>query len=185
MERLVVQVVLDIIYRLRAGQSVRAIARDLGHSRDTVRKYRDLAQVKGYLDADRVPPDDAASLGELGPVIAPSNNNVSTVEPYRGVVKELLEAGVEMVAIHGRLTKNYGYTGSYSSVRRFVGQLLPKHKEVVVRIETPPGAQVQVDFGGSGGREPAEEMPHEDRRHDVRGKTAVTGDMQKAAGIGA
>lgn len=46
MERLIVQVVLDIIYRLRAGQSVRVIARDLGHSRDTVRKYRDLAQAK-------------------------------------------------------------------------------------------------------------------------------------------
>jgi len=45
-ERLIVQTVLDIIYRLRAGQSVRVIARDLGHSRDTVCKYRDLAQAK-------------------------------------------------------------------------------------------------------------------------------------------
>jgi len=60
----VLQVLLDVIHRLRAGQSMRAIARGLGHSRDTVSKYRDLAEAKGYLDADRGLPDAAASLGK-------------------------------------------------------------------------------------------------------------------------
>lgn len=150
MERLRVQIILDIIYRLRSGQSVRAIARDIGHSRETVRKYRDLAEAEGYLDADRELPDTVANFGGLGPAIRVSNSNVSSVEPYRDVVKGLVDQGVEMVAIHRRLVRNHGYTGSYTSVRRFVRHLKPKGKEVVVRMETVPGAQAQVDFGGAG-----------------------------------
>jgi transposase len=98
----------------------------------------DLAEAKGYLDADRELPDAAANFGGLGPAIRVSNNNVSTVEPYRDVVKSLVDQGVEMVAIHRRLLKNHGYTGSYTSVRRFVRHLKPNGREVVVRIETAP-----------------------------------------------
>jgi transposase len=72
------------------------------------------------------------------------------------VVEGLLGQGVEMVAIHQRLCRHHGYQGSYSSVRRFVRQLRPRRREVVVRIETPPGEQAQVDFGGAGKmRDPA------------------------------
>lgn len=31
-----------------------------------------------------------------------------------------------------------------------MAHLRPRNKEVVVRIETPPGQQAQVDFGGAG-----------------------------------
>lgn len=78
-----------------------------------------------------------------------ARNNISTVEPYREVARSLVEQGVEMVAIHSRLVSNHGYTGSYSSVRRFVSHLRPKD-DVVIRIETPPGREAQVDFGSAG-----------------------------------
>jgi transposase-like protein len=68
MERLSVQIIVDIVYRLRAGQSVRAICRDLGHSRRTVRRYRKLAAAKGYLDPSRPLPDPAEVLARLEPV---------------------------------------------------------------------------------------------------------------------
>jgi len=151
MERLSVHLIVDIVYRLRAGQSVRAICRDLGHARRTVRRYRKLAVAKGYLDASRPLPDPTEVLAGLKMVSSsPPTSNTSTVEPYRGVVQGLLTQGVEMVAIHQRLVRHHGYGGSYSSVRRFVHHLRPRHQQVVVRLESAPGQCAQVDFGGAG-----------------------------------
>ncbi len=156
MERLSVHLIVDIVYRLRAGQSVRAICRDLGHSRGTVRRYRNLAKKRGYLDPARPLPEPGEVLAQLEPTGSPPSSNVSSVEPYREVVQGLLTQGVEMVAMHQRLCRHHGYTGSYSSVRRFVHHLRPRGKEVVVRLERPPGQCAQVDFGGAGKlRDPA------------------------------
>lgn len=150
MERLRVQVIADIIYRLKAGQSERSIAKDLGCARGTIRRYHDWAKEKGYLDSDLPLPDLRDVQAELGPITSVRASNVSTVEPYREVVENLLSQGVEMVAIHRRLVRSHGYTGSYSSIRRFVAGIRPSGKTAVVRIETEPGAEAQVDFGSAG-----------------------------------
>ena len=57
MERLNLNSISEIVYRLRRGQSERAIAKDLGHSRHTVRRYHYLAEAKGYLDRWRGVPE--------------------------------------------------------------------------------------------------------------------------------
>lgn len=149
MERLNLNSICDIVYRLRRGQSERGIAKDLGHSRHTVRHYHYLAGEKGYLDLHRAVPEPEELLRELGP--APSAPVVvSTVEPYRSVVEDLLKANVEMATIHSRLVREHGYTGSYSSVKRFVRRLRPNEPQVCLRMETLPGREAQVDFGGAG-----------------------------------
>jgi Mn-dependent DtxR family transcriptional regulator len=53
MERIHMNLYLEIIYRLRAGESERSISRDLGISRPTVHKYRLKAVLEGYLDHQR------------------------------------------------------------------------------------------------------------------------------------
>jgi len=55
-----------------------------------------------------------------------------------------------MATIHSRLVREHGYSGSYSSVKRFVRRLRPNEPQVCLRIETPPGREAQVDFGGVG-----------------------------------
>jgi len=150
MERLRVQVIADIIYRLRTGQSQRSIARDLGYARDTIRHYHTWAKEKGYIDSDLPLPELSELSAELGPITNIRKSNISTVEPYRQIVEKLMDQGVEMAAIHRRLVKNYGYTGSYTSVRRFITNIKPKEKTAVARIETEPGAEAQVDFGSIG-----------------------------------
>jgi len=139
----------EILYRLRARQSIHAIAADLGHSRDTIRRYARWGEANGYLDPRQPLPDQATLAAALGEPTAPSHMT-STVEPYRAVVKALLDQGVEMQAIYHRLRDAHGYQGSYSSVRRFVHRLQPRTPDVVVRVETPPGHQAQVDFGSAG-----------------------------------
>jgi transposase len=51
-------------------------------------------------------------------------------------------------ALHDWLAQEHGYTGSYKSVLRFVRRLYPKPRlRPRRRVETPPGAQAQVDWG--------------------------------------
>ncbi len=139
----------DLIHRLRLGQSERAITADLGLARLTVRKYHARARAAGLLEAARPLPSEAELARLLGPAGAPPRT-ASTVEPYRAVVEELLAQGVEQMTIFDRLRKPHGYTGSYSSVRRFVAHLRPPEQRVTVRVQTGPGEEAQVDFGGAG-----------------------------------
>jgi len=149
MERLRVTDILDIVHRLRSGQSERGIVRDTGFARNTIRDYHKLARRHGFLDHDKELPEPAVVLKALGEAPRPPQST-SSVEPYRAVVESLLSAGVEMVAIHQRLVEDHGYTGSYSSIRRFAAKLRPKETKAFVRIETPPGQEAQVDFGSVG-----------------------------------
>ncbi len=149
MERLHMNHLRDIIHRLRAGESERRIARDLHLSRPTVHKYHQMAKQQGYLQPHTPLPSDASLLAVLGPGPQPPQIP-STLEPYRQVIQTLHNQGVERVAIWQRLRDNYGYTGSYSSVRRFVSHLEPPSPEAFTRVHTAPGEEMQVDFGAVG-----------------------------------
>src|SRR5207253_5981918 len=135
--RLHVHYLRELVHRLRAGSSQRAIAHDLGLARMTVQKYAQLAAAAGYLDASQPLPDAADLIARLGPPPQPPRTP-SSVEPYRAQVEQLLADGVEMMTIFDRIGAR-GYTGSYSSIRRFVHTLQPATAKVVVRVHTAPG----------------------------------------------
>ena len=149
MERLNVDRIRDLIYRLRASESERRISRDTGIARRTVHKYRQWANEQGYLDLARPLPDLPALLEDLGDAPQPPRQD-SSLEPYEAVVRELLDQGCQMTVIHARLRSNYGYTGSYSSVRRYVHRIRPLEPQVTVRVTSAPGEELQVDFGSVG-----------------------------------
>lgn len=149
MERIHMNHLHDLIRRLRAGESERRIARDMKLSRPTVHKYHELARQQGYLEKEAVVPKDETLQGVLGP--GPQAPKIaSSLEGYGEVVKTLRKQGVEMVAIWQRLKDNYGYPGSYSSVRRFVAHLEPEEVEAYTRVHSPAGEEMQVDFGAVG-----------------------------------
>lgn len=139
----------EILRRVQAGQSDRAIARDTGIHRKTVARYRVWAEEQGLLSSPLPSLADLHRLLEETMPAPPPPQNSSTVEPYREVVEKLRQQGVEIAAIHQRL-KERGYSGSYSAVYRFVRTLAPIAPEVTVRVETPPGQEAQVDFGYAG-----------------------------------
>ena len=66
MERIHMNHLRELIYRLRAGESQRRIAQDLSMSRTTVSKYRTWAKAQGYLDATQPLPDDATLAAAFG-----------------------------------------------------------------------------------------------------------------------
>ena len=139
----------EILYRVQQGQSDRGISRDLKMTRKTVKKYRKWAVQQGLLDGELPSVAELQQrLEETLPESAPPQQ-VSSVEPYREQVVAWRAQNVEMAAIHQRLTEQ-GFTGSYMAVWRFVQRLEPSEPEAVVRVETPPGNEAQVDFGYAG-----------------------------------
>jgi len=149
MERIHMNHLRDLIRRLRAGESERRIALDMQISRPTVHKYHELAKREGYLEAGTEIPADETLQSVLGPGPQPPKI-ASSVEQFGEVVKTLRRQEVEMVAIWQRLRDNYGYSGSYSAVRRFVHQLEPQKPGAFARVQTAPGQEMQVDFGEVG-----------------------------------
>ena len=60
---------------------------------------------------------------------------------------QLGEAPVNLAALHGWLQSEHGYAGSLRSVQRYVGEVYPPPPQRARRrVETPPGAQAQVDW---------------------------------------
>ncbi len=141
--------VREILRQIRAGESDRAIGRNLSINRATVKKYRAWAQGEGLLEGE-LPPIETLQAGlaarrEAG--LAPQQS--SSVAGYREQVKTWRAAGVRMKAIYARLQEQ-GFAGSYSAVRRFVRHLEPDPVDVTVRVERAPGEEAQVDFGYAG-----------------------------------
>jgi transposase len=149
MERIHMNHIRDLVHRLQAGESERRIAGDMQVSRQTVHKYHEIAEKEGYLGKGAVLPDDEVLQKVLGPGPKPPKI-ASSIEPYGEVVKTLRKQKVEMVAIWQRLRDNYGYTGSYSAVRRFIAHLEPEEVEAYARVHTAAGEEMQVDFGSVG-----------------------------------
>ena len=140
----------EILRRLHLGEPDRRIARDLGISRNTVARYRVWAGRHGVLEGGLLP-EPAAVAGLLAP--APTERSAheqSLVEPWRERVLALHERGVEGQAIWQLLVEEHGFTGSYSSVKRFLRRLAPGRTRATLRLEVSPGEEAQVDFGYAG-----------------------------------
>jgi len=139
----------EVLRHIQAEPSDRAVHRQTGVHRQTVKRYRDWAAAQGLLGDSLPPIEELQALLEATMPNPPPPQNVSLVAPYRDIVEQLHKEGVEMAAIHQRL-KERGYTGSYSSVRRFVRAIDPRLPEATVRVERKPGEEGQVDFGYAG-----------------------------------
>ncbi|MBD3222350.1 IS21 family transposase [bacterium] len=142
--------VRELIRRLRAGQTNRAIAREMGVARKTAAKYRSVAAAEGLLTG-ALP--DASSLdrlleGRMAESALP--RQPWKAAPYRSVIEDLRGQGVEIKALHARLREDHGFEGSYSALRRYVVHLEQTAPRGYVRLETPAGQEAQVDFGSAG-----------------------------------
>lgn len=145
--RMDVMDVREIVRRLRMKQKVKEIVRDLGVARQTVKKYRKLALEHGWLGGAEMPtPAQIAAATEAAPgplVTGPP----SGVQPHHQKIMRLHAEGVSATVIHRLLGEQDGFGGGYSSVQRHIlrhGAAVP---EGFVRVEVPPGAEAQVDFG--------------------------------------
>ena len=114
----------------RQGKGIRAIAKELNISRNTVRRYlRDVAKTRQYKQRQARP---------------------SKLEPFQAYLRQRIEAAkphwIPAIVLF-REIQAQGYQGKEGILKNYIRQFKPKTAtEPVVRFETPPGQQMQVDF---------------------------------------
>jgi transposase len=78
---------------------------------------------------------------------APRHNQPSLTHPHEGRIKQWVEQGIQATTIFEALVTQFGFTGSYSSVRRRVRSLQGKTPKATCVLDFAPGEAAQVDFG--------------------------------------
>jgi len=116
------------MYELKGnGQSIRGIARELGISRNTVRRYLRASEI---------------------PKAKPRPRRGSKLDPYKEYVDERLSHGVDNCVVLLRGIRERGYTGGYTILKDYVAPSRQRwNRAATMRYETEPGEQAQIDFG--------------------------------------
>lgn len=136
----------QILVRMRFGDSDRALAKAGLIGRPKAKALRRLAEGKGWLDPARPLPEDAV-LAEALPQPRQRSSSVSSVEPFRDKVEQWVAQEIPCRAIHQVLKREHQYTGSYSSVYRFVQSVKPSQPKATMPLEFAAGDAAQIDFG--------------------------------------
>jgi transposase len=120
---------------LEQGRSKEALARELGISRRTIYHWIQTGQLDRDLD------DEAVHYRPRLPV-------PTKLDPYKPLIAERLAEFPDLTAV--RLfeeARAAGYEGGYTQLKVYVRQVRPRPAaDPVVRFETAPGQQAQVDF---------------------------------------
>jgi transposase len=121
------------------------------------------ASQAGEVTPDRTPPKPASQAEEVtadsggesaGETPAKSevkpgqSSSASACEPYRETIEVGLSRGRNAKAIWQDLVDGHGFPGDYQSVKRFIRKFRGSQSpEACAVIETPPGEELQVDYG--------------------------------------
>ena len=116
----------------KQGRNVSEIAREVGCSRTTVYEY----------------------LGGKQPVYE-KKGKPGKLDPYKRYIADKLETSLLYTAQRLlREVKELGYQGSHTILREFVREIKEiETKEAIIRFETSPGKQAQIDWGEVKGKE--------------------------------
>jgi transposase len=116
------------------GRSQRAVARDFGLSRETVRKMLQYAVPPGY---QRQQPIKRPKLGPwVGAIDAILEDDKQRPAKQRHTAKRIFE----------RLKEDHGFTGGYTIVKDYVRSAELHSREMFIPLTHAPG-EAQVDFG--------------------------------------
>lgn len=151
----------------RLGWSNRAINKETGIHRATIKRYHCEFQNVPKVPTDTIPAelqsvpnapadsspssklaaDENATIVEVIPqAILPQTNSVA-LQPHRSFIRDEIALGLTAQRIYQDLVEKGGYSGSYDSVKRYTRKLRKKYPEWFERLPTSPGREVQVDFG--------------------------------------
>jgi len=121
---------------------------ELAHNGDDSKAARAPTGSGWSKPATKAPPGSLEiDIGHQADPVEPHGGPTSRCEPFREIIKGKLEQELTAKRIHQDLIADYGFPGSYYSVRRFVRRLGKANPLPFRRMESAPGDQAQVDFG--------------------------------------
>lgn len=154
-----------IIGLLEQKWSYRRISRELCVDRETVARYDRLRL--NVSNPAIVPPGSDLSE-EANPAISTSGSEafmkdmvfiqtsghppgrLSQCAPFKDTIQKKLDGGLSAQRVWQDMVSEEGFTGSYSSVKRFVHKLGASTPLPFRRMECEPAEEAQVDFGSGG-----------------------------------
>lgn len=148
----------ELVRLHRQGLKTREVARLLGMSPNTERRYREALAPSGILKGD---PADIPELEALKSIVrehlplTTPEHQLSSVEEWRERTESLRSDGLGPRAIYDRLrVEESGFRGSLSAIKRLCLRLAsedgPQADDVAIPVETVAGEVAQVDFGYAG-----------------------------------
>ena len=152
-ERIDMHRLQELVRLHRLGHGHRAVARLLGMSPNTERRYRDILQAHGLLQGE---PQSLPALEFLQAQVRAARPapppTPSSLEVYSTEVRELLFRGKMPQAIYDQLRQKYPeLQGKRSALKRLCARLKKelgvRPEDVRIPVETGPGEVAQVDFG--------------------------------------
>ena len=120
----------------RDGMSIRGICRTYHHSHHTISKALDNPEPRPYT---RVKAPAAPVLGPFMAII----DQILLGDDQSGLRKQRHKAS----KIYRRLRDEYGYTGCYDQVRRYVKRRRRSRRETFIPLSHDPGQRLEADFG--------------------------------------
>ena len=144
----------EVLYQYQKEVSQRQISRSFGISRDTIRKYIELAETENF--------NKQVSDSELNAIAIKLESKLYNkqtcknqqvmplLEQYKPEIENWLEEkNMTQTQIH-RLLEEAGVSVSKRSINRFIEKEYPKFLKNTIHIKTEPGKESQVDFGNVG-----------------------------------
>jgi len=135
----------QVIHRMRMGETDRAIARSKLMGRLKCAQVRAVADQNGWLKDTPLPEDPV--LVEMFKKSTPNITHDSRCQPHEEQIKKWFEAGIQGTTIHRALVDQFGFAGSYSSVRRLLQKFDKIKPDVSCMLDFAPAEAAQVDFG--------------------------------------
>lgn len=104
-------------------------------------------QIARMLKVDRKTVRKVLKAAEEGQPIVPKKPHPSQFDPYRDYILSKLEKDLSTKRIYQDLCREYGISGSYSSLGDYIRKIRPPKQTVYMVLHAQPGEEAQVDFG--------------------------------------
>ena len=137
---LFIMLIIDIIRELRM------ISKEMCTTiRTLFEKGYNISQISRLLNIDRKTVGKKLNNANGSPT---EKTRVSILDPYKEYIEIETQKGIQAKRIFHDLIRDYGYSGSYDTVKKYVYKIREeKPKKLYMVLHSHPGEEAQVDFG--------------------------------------